>query len=688
MTAMEHPGQAVVTPEVRQGEAAECALASLAIVLGYHGIHVPLEELREAAGSTYVGTSASVLVKLAQQYGLVARSLRAEPETLPSIGFPLIVHCRFIHFVVLEAMRPRYVRVNDPASGPRWMPVEEFDLEFTGIALSFSAGPQASPRGRAFAWPRYWLAGLARHRSLIAVLALLALAAVFAAALGIRLGAHALDRIAAGLPASRLIVGTALAGLAAALAAAFRGVAACRLAAESAVAALARTRRMMPRLPAAFFVDRQPSQIMEKLDAPIVLADQVELVGAIGALASPVVLGATAALIDPWTGGLILGCVLLDICAVVFLCGRRAGMAARFGDGAPPLVAPAAEIIAQMDVHRIGGGDAELFGLLAGQHAELATSAQEAGAQFAMLQAWRLFLAGVRVATALGFAGIGLLETRFELGDAVGLLALALAVGVPLDSFARCCRLAALKEAVHELADLDRTRPMAASSQPPAKLADAGCRVVITNLAWSGGLEQPLVIDGLASTIEPGMHLGIAGPSASGKTVLSHLLTGLKQPTRGTVLIDGCTPTELRAGTAALVERVGALFDVSVRDNLLLGDSFPEEALRSALQDVELWDELTPRGGLNLALSRGGVELSGGQRSRLQLARALLRKPRLLVIDGALDSVELSQEARIRAILRRRGSTVVQVSARAESLSACDRVLRLVPGQAAVEQQP
>jgi ABC-type transport system involved in cytochrome bd biosynthesis fused ATPase/permease subunit len=137
-----------------------------------------------------------------------------------------------------------------------------------------------------------------------------------------------------------------------------------------------------------------------------------------------------------------------------------------------------------------------------------------------------------------------------------------------------------------------------------------------------------------------------------------------------------------------LIERVGSLLDGTVRENLLLGDALADEALRSVLQDVELWDELAPRGGLDLALSQGGAELSGGQRSRLQIARALLRRPKLLVIDGTLDTVELSQESRIRAALLRRGSTVVQVSARAESLCACDRVLRLGAAHAAVEERP
>jgi ABC-type bacteriocin/lantibiotic exporter with double-glycine peptidase domain len=262
--------------------------------------------------------------------------------------------------------------------------------------------------------------------------------------------------------------------------------------------------------------------------------------------------------------------------SVALLNGWRGGAVARLGDGTAPIRAPSTEVIAQLDVHRIGGGDGELFGLLAGQHAELATPVQEAGVQFAELGSWRAFLTGLRVAAALGFGSLGMLDARFAIGDAMALLVLAHLVGNPLRGFARQCRFAPLKEAVHDLADLDRTRPI---PPPPAgEPRHAGSRIELTDVCWSGGLDQPLAVDRVTFDLDPGSHLGIAGASASGKTVITHLLTGLKRPTRGTVLIDGRAPSELPTATAVLIERVGAVFDATVRDNLLLGAPLPEAA--------------------------------------------------------------------------------------------------------------
>ncbi|HXP78079.1 MAG TPA: cysteine peptidase family C39 domain-containing protein [Stellaceae bacterium] len=670
-----------VSPEVRQGEAAECGLAAIAIILGYHGVHVPLEELRQAAGSTYLGTSASTMVALARRYGLEAHSFRREPDTLPELGFPLIAHCRFIHFVVVEGMTADHVLLNDPDAGPRRMPLEEFDLEFTGIALTFVPSSALQPRGCGFRWWRY-LGGAIRGRfPMIAALAGTALVAALALAGSIRYAGAALDQLSATTPSLRTLALAAAAALVAGGLALLRGRGSARLASAIADDALGRAFRPLARLPGAFFIDRHVDQIIAKLEAPLALAQQGGLAEAAFGLASPLVLSGAALAIDPRAGAVIASTALIDVLSVALIGSRRGGAVARLGDGAPPSVAPATDVIAQMDAHRIGGGEGELFGLLAGQHAAAATPLQEAGAGYAALASWRMFLAAGRLAGALGFGVLAVLGGALAIGDVAALGLLALSLEGPLGNFARQHRLAPLKEAAHELADLDRARPL--PTAPMSRVAPSGgSRVVATDVSWLGALGQPPGLDGVTFRLEPGCHLGVSGPSASGKTVLVHLLTGIKQPTGGALLIDGRSPLELTPGSAALVAAAGAILDVTLRDNLLLGAALSDDALREALEDVRLWDELMPRGGLDLVLSGGGAELSGGQRSRLFLARALLRVPSLLVIDGALDSVELPLEAHIRGVIRRLGATLVQVSARTESLLACDRVLRLAAGRA------
>ena len=195
-------------------------------------------------------------------------------------------------------------------------------------------------------------------------------------------------------------------------------------------------------------------------------------------------------------------------------------------------------------------------------------------------------------------------------------------------------------------------------------------------------------MDGVDLRIAPGRTVALVGPTGSGKSTLAALTTRLLETTAGTVRYDGVDLTELAAGevsrAAALVPQGTFLFDDTVRGNITLGEQIDDDAVERALRLAQAWDFVgrLPH-GLDTEVGERGASLSGGQRQRLALARAVVREPRLLVLDDATSAVDPSVELAILHGLQERsgGSTVLLVAYRLSTIALADEVVHLEGGR-------
>jgi ATP-binding cassette, subfamily B, bacterial len=223
----------------------------------------------------------------------------------------------------------------------------------------------------------------------------------------------------------------------------------------------------------------------------------------------------------------------------------------------------------------------------------------------------------------------------------------------------------------------------------PAPSGPTGARLEVSHLAYSYAADQELLRD-VSFTVEPGRTIAIVGATASGKSTLTSLLTRHVDPDAGHVLIDGTDLRDLDRGELARVEAVVAqtafLFDDDVRGNVTLGADVSDEEVWAALRAAQAdgFVAALPH-GLDTRLGERGTSLSGGQRQRISLARALVRRPRLLVLDDATSAVDPEVEARILAALRtgERDATLVVVAYRKATIALADEVVHLEGGRVA-----
>ncbi len=685
------------TPTRLQMEAAECGAVALWIVLASFGRRVPVDELRVACGVSRDGCNALNLVRAARAYGLEARGLRRETlEQLLAVPRPSILFWNFNHFVVFEGAGHDCVFINDPATGPRAVGLDEFDRAFTGVVLQMQPGPDFRSGGREPSLVRtlanrLWSAKWTALAGLIASLLLLVpgvLTPLFLQVFVDEVLAATSDALAA------LLAGMALALAARALL--VWGQRRLLLALETGLA-LDSARDFMRHalsLPLRFFDQRSAGDLAYRvrLNERLAQALSADLVNGAVNLALFAVYTLLMLQYDPALTAISLGLALASLLLLRDVARRQEDATRLLAQEQSALAGTAMSALQAIESIKAGGGEDEAFNRLAARHARVVTAEQRLRRATYLLSSVPAFLLTLNSALILILGGEQVLRGQMSAGTLAAFQSLLLSVIGPLNQLAAL--LARMQEVRADLSRLDDVLQTAqapgvafeAAGEADAKSVPAGS-LTLRDVSFGYSPLEPPLLDGFSLTLEPGRWIALVGPAGSGKSTVARLALGLEQPWSGDVLLDGrpfsTMPRRARTGAVAFVDQTIHLFGGSIRDNLTLWQpDVAEETLRRAARDACIDERiLALPGGFDAVLEENGRNLSGGERQRLEIARALVTNPRILILDEATSALDIATESRVLANLRRRGCAVLLITHRLSAARVCDEAIVLEGGR-------
>lgn len=693
-------GKRVRTPTVLQMEAVECGAAALAMILAHHGRHVPLERLRVECGVSRDGSKASNILLAARKYGLEAHGFTREPDELGDLPLPMIVFWNFNHFVVFEGSRGARAYLNDPAVGPRVVPVGEFDQSFTGVVLTFEPGPGFGKGGRKQSLASS-LGG--RLKGLETALAYVVLAGIMLVIPGLLIPAFSMvfvdDILVAHLegwfPPLVLAMGAT---------AALRGLLTwlqqshlLRLEVKLAVTGSARFFRHVLRLPMEFFSQRMAGEIGSRVQ----LNDRAAglLSGTLATNVLNLVMAVFYAAVMLRYDALLtlvgVGMAALNLAALKLVSAKRSVMNQRLQQENGKILGLSMNGLQMIETLKAGGLEGDFFEQWAGCQAKAVNARQDLALPTQLLSAVPAFLAALNNAVLLAVGGLRVIDGHLTMGMLVAFQSL---MGSFLGPVNRMVTLGSrLQEAEADVKRLDDVlqhecdprfarEEEARETGPEAPRAKLSGELELRNVTFGYSRLAPPLIRGLNLRLAPGARVALVGLSGSGKSTVAKLVAGLYAPWEGQILFDG-RPREdlsraLLSNSVSMVDQDIFLFQDSIRDNLVLWDgTVPENDVNEAARDACIHDDIAARPGAYLGrVSEAGGNFSGGQRQRLEIARALVNNPALLVLDEATSALDPATEKIVDDNLRRRGCTCLIIAHRLSTIRDCDEIVVLDRG--------
>ena len=683
-------------PVIMQLEALECGAACLCMILAYYNKWIPLEQVREDCGVSRDGSNAKNLMRAARFYGLEATGYRYETEALKENGvFPCIIHWNFNHFVVLNGFKGGKAYLNDPAKGTYSVSMETFDESFTGICMQFKPTEAFEASGKqksmlSFAAKRLKGTGTA--------ILFTALTGIVAAIMGLMEPAFSrvfLDHLLSGKDPAwatpfLIIFGAFI--LVRIIMSSIEAIYSLRINGKMAAVGNATYMWKILKLPMNFFSQRMAGDIQGRQNSNATIANS--LIGTFAPLALDFVMMIFYLIVMLRYSVIltVIGIASFTINAVVsrYISRKRINITRVSMRESAQLASTTVAGIEMIETIKASGAENGFFKKWSGYQASL--NAQEI--KFLKLNQYLGTIPQIVSTLANNivlFLGVWLtMQGEFTVGMIMAFQGfLSSFMGPAMTMISAGQRLQEMRTQMERIDDVMEYPDEVVFNEDDDQLGQnkLSGNVEIRNLVFGySPLSDPLIKD-FNLTLKPGKSVAIVGASGSGKSTMSKLISGLYKPWSGEILFDGKAMNQISKnvfrGSVAVVDQDIILFEDTIANNIKMwDDSIEDFEMIMAANDAQIHDEIMQRPkGYQHKMIEGGKDFSGGQRQRLEIARALAQDPTLIIMDEATSALDAKTEYEVVKAIRARGLACIVIAHRLSTIRSCDEIIVMDHGE-------
>jgi HlyB family type I secretion system ABC transporter len=684
---------------VPQIDEADCGAASLAMVCRYYGKAVSLTRIRELCATAVDGTSLHGMCHAATELGLAARALKVSRRNLPVMPLPAIVHWEGNHWVVLYEVTEKHVRVDDPAMGKRKMTRAEFEKGWSGYAALFdyTTAFEKAPEGQGTL--RWLMPFIREHYPVLRQVGLLAVVVTALQLLFPIFTQIVVDRVLVGDDPGLLVTVICGMGVALLFSQAANLIQQFLLAFVTVrldASVLDFLTRQLLALPLRYFQSRRTGDIQRRLDGARQMREFMVQHGVAGLLALITLCGALTLMFiyNSKLGGVYLLTAPLYLALMLFAVKVLRPLFADIAESEGRYASHQIDAIKGMESVKAAAAEVAFRDTMLNQF--LGVSRKLFRANF-MAMTYDTVLQGIGLLSTACFLWFGanmVLAREITTGTFVAfssITALAsTAILRVLLIFYQSQHIAALIRRLNDIfeSEPEQGRDHSQLAAVPTLEGHAELRGIRFNY---GGHAPTDILRGIDLTFVPGKTTAIVGRSGSGKTTLVKLLSGLLEPTDGTVFLDRLDLRTLNYRDVrrhvGMVLQENRMFSDTIARNIAFGVHEPDmERVKAVAKLAAAHDFITKLPmGYETKIGESGMGLSGGQMQRIAIARALYPDPAILIFDEATSALDTESERAIQANLGKimSGRTSIVIAHRLSTVRDADSIVVLEQGAVA-----